>query len=176
MAQGSPIVFEEMYTRYQGGIFAICLRMLRNVDDAQEACQETFLKAWQHLGTFREENLQGWLRTIAKHESLNRIRDRRPAISLDEPRYDEEGSASFREIAVSNHALEVALIQMDLARGLRGTTTANRQAIVLRMQGLSYAEIAQVLGASLCAIKTRIWHGREHMRKALPEYSHAEAQ
>jgi RNA polymerase sigma-70 factor (ECF subfamily) len=174
MAEGSPIVFEEVYERYRGCIFAVCLRMLHNVDDAQEACQETFLKALQHLPTYRAENLQGWLYTIAKHEALNRIRDRRPHVSLDEPEYSEDGGTYFHEIGVPNHELEISLIQMDLARGLRRVTPGNRRALLMLMEGFSYAEIAQVVGASLCAVKTRIWHGRENMRKALPEYARAQ--
>ena len=85
---GQQDAYEVIVTRYQRGLFNIAFRMLGNYEDARDATQNAFVKAYQHLDSFDpEQRFFGWLFRILKNECLNVLRARRPSepVSLDMP-------------------------------------------------------------------------------------------
>src|ERR1700691_3221693 len=75
---GDVAAFEELVKRYDRKLFRIAQSVTHNVEDSQDAVQEALLKAFQHLGQFREESqFSTWLVRITVNESLRKVRKRR---------------------------------------------------------------------------------------------------
>src|SRR5580765_1571067 len=84
---GDASAFEELVNRYERKIFRLTMNITRNREDAEDAMQDAFMKAYSHLDRFQEESrFYTWLVRIAANEALMRLRKRRPnQFSLDEP-------------------------------------------------------------------------------------------
>jgi len=158
---GDAEAFGELIRRHHARVAGLCARLLDNPSDADDAAQEIFLRAHRFLGKFRgEARFSTWLYRIA----LNHCRDRRRAgarrrsVSLD-ALFEERGDATpeLREKTLSGAAQEdAAAAQAMLERLPEGP----REALLLRTQGSSYAEIAQTLDCSLDAVKARLRRAR----------------
>jgi RNA polymerase sigma-70 factor (ECF subfamily) len=73
--EGDLTSFETLYRRYSARVYGLCIRLARNAAEAQDCTQETFIRAWRHLGTFRgQSSLATWLHRIAVNEVLGRKR------------------------------------------------------------------------------------------------------
>src|SRR4030088_44991 len=85
--RGDTHAFEELVNRYEAKIFRLTMNITRNREDAEDAMQDAFLKAYSHLDRFHEDSrFYTWLVRIAANEALMRLRKRRPnQVSLDEP-------------------------------------------------------------------------------------------
>jgi RNA polymerase sigma-70 factor, ECF subfamily len=152
--QGQSWALERFYGLYHGQIYALCHRVLGRRDDAEDAMQATFVRAFRELSRFRGDSaLKTWLYRIAVNESLSILRKRR-----ESPETLEETAGCSGEPAV----LERLVVQAALAR----VKPAHRAILVLRFwEGLSYEEIAGVLGISLAAAKMRLLRARQEFRK-----------
>ena len=87
-SEGDRDAYEEIVKRYQRTLFNVALRVLGNYEDARDATQTAFVKAYQHLDGFdRDQRFFNWIYRILKNECLNVLRARRPTgpVSLDLP-------------------------------------------------------------------------------------------
>src|SRR5579871_2655206 len=76
--RGNREAFTQLYLRYRQRVYAYCLRMLGNPEEAEDMFQEVFIRIWQRAHQFAEDkSLSGWIFTIAHNLCLNRIRDRK---------------------------------------------------------------------------------------------------
>ena len=156
--------FNEFVRKYQDRIYNLCRYMLRDPQDAQDAAQDTFLKAYRGLKEFRPEaSLYTWLYRIAVNTCLDyKRRTRRTSLneSLPEDRPSDAPSPDKDlESRQRGEALQSAL------QKLPGKM---RAAIVMReIEGLSYEEIAESLQASVGTVKSRISRAREELRRIL---------
>ena len=151
---GDVDAFEELVRRYQTSIYRVALRMLGSRADAQDAVQETFVRAWRALPRFRHDSaISTWLYRIVTRRALDRIASRRSTGTLNEV----EVEAGPDPAQAAEHQERLRAIRRAMAR----LPPDQRAALVLReFEGLSYQEVAQVLGASVPAIKTRIHRAR----------------
>ena len=151
---GDVDAFEELVRRYQTSIYRVALRMLGSRADAQDAAQETFVRAWRALPRFRHDSaISTWLYRIVTRRALDKIASRRTTGTLDE--LDLEAGPDPAQAA--EHQEQLRAVRQAIAK----LPPEQRAAIVLReFEGLSYQEVAQVLGASVPAIKTRIHRAR----------------
>jgi len=151
---GDVDAFEELVRRYQTSIYRVALRMLGSPADAQDAVQETFVRAWRALPRFRHDSaISTWLYRIVTRRALDRIASRRSTGTLNEV----EVEAGPDPAQAAEHQERLRAIRRAMAR----LPPDQRAALVLReFEGLSYQEVAQVLGASVPAIKTRIHRAR----------------
>lgn len=153
--------FAEIVSRYERPLYNVALRTLGDADEARDATQNAFVKAWVNLGQFdRSRRLFSWLYRIALNESLNRLRSRRRQEPLDERLVDtgrspEEG-AEQRE---RRQQLESAMTQL---------SDGHREVLVLRhwMQ-LSYDEIADAIGVPPKTVKSRLFSARSRLGEVL---------
>ncbi len=146
--------FEVLVRRHQGGVYRVALRLLGCDADAEDATQETFVRAWRGLARFRGESaVSTWLYRIVTNRSLNVIAARRPAESLD---LDLPSVGSDpAEIAEQRERFAA------VARHVASLPPEQRVALVLRdFEGLSYEEVAAVLEVSVAAVKGRIHRAR----------------
>ena len=159
---GDPNAFGELVRRYQSPVRAF-LRKLTRGDDAlaDDLAQETFLRAWRKLETFRgESRFSTWLFGIAVNEFRTRLRrDRRHL-------WEDPGGQSAAPEPTTNPSLQG--LRLDLDEALSRLTLPERTAILLCCQhGLTHEEAAQTLRAPLGTVKTNILRGKEKLRRWL---------
>ena len=163
--------FGELVRRYQSPVRAFLARMTRgDAHLADDLAQETFLKAWQKLQTYRGgARFSTWLFGIAVNEFRMAGRRRKePAWEkVDESAAEPEEPAATRD----SH------LRLDLTEALKLLNSNERAAVVLCCQnGLSHEEAAQVLDCPLGTVKTNILRGKEKLRRRLsPAYKNYES-
>jgi RNA polymerase sigma-70 factor (ECF subfamily) len=151
---GDVDAFEELVRRYQATIYRVALRMLGSRADAQDATQETFVRAWRALPRFRHDStISTWLYRIVTRRALDKIATRRATGTLDEVELESGPDPA----QAAEHRERLGAIR----RAIANLPPEQRAALVLReFEGLSYQEVADVLGASLSAVKGRIHRAR----------------
>lgn len=173
---GDAAAFEELVNRYERKIFRLTMNITRNHEDAEDAMQDAFLKAYSHLSGFEEgSRFYTWLVRIAANEALMRLRKRRPNLfSLDEPIEGEEDIIP-REIEDWGPSPEQNYAQSEM-RGILNQVIdqldpAFRVVFVLRdVEGLSTEDTAEIVGISVAAVKSRLLRARLKLRSKLDRY------
>lgn len=161
---GDISAFDELVERYQKPVYNLAYRMLSNASDAEDAVQETFLRAFAKLSSYQETRKFGtWLLSITSHWCIDRIR-RRKVISLEFlPDISLVGGLSDgpeTEVIAHEHIGEVQ-------RWLGMLPQAYRLVIVLRYwQDLSYNEIADVTGLPASTVRMRLFRARRLLAAA----------
>jgi RNA polymerase sigma-70 factor, ECF subfamily len=173
---GDVSAFEELVQRYERKILRLTTNITRNREDAEDAMQEAFLKAYAHLASFKEDSrFYTWLVRIAANEALMRLRKRRPnQVSLDEPiaGYDD---LIPRDVEDWGPSPEQRYAQSEL-HGILDEVIEEldpdyRSVFVLRdVEELSTEETAAVVGISVAAVKSRLLRARLKLRAKLSRY------
>ncbi len=174
---GDAAAFEELVEAYKAKIYNYVLRMLGQAETAEDVAQETFIKAYSSLGSFRgASSFQTWLYRIASNlaiDTMRRRKYRQASYSLDEP-LDVSGGQVERDIedgtAGPERQLESAQLQRRVSEAILELSPKLRTVVVLyELQGLSYEEIAAIVGAPLGTVKSRLFNAREHLKKMLAD-------
>lgn len=179
---GDPAALDALVRIHQDRVYGFAMRMCRNVEDAKDILQETFLGMVRSLREFREESkFSTWLYRIAANACLKKrrrgVHDPAPEqeLSLDElmPRPDAEGRKP--EIADWSDDAERALLRGELSGRMEAAIDRlpkeYKIVLVLRdVEGLSAEETAQAVGLSVAAVKSRLHRARVFVRRELAEY------
>ena len=167
---GDTAAFDLLVERWDRKIQGAIYRFVGASEDARDLCQEAFLKAYRGLGTFKKDaRFSSWLYQIALNVCRDRLRRRRgrTLLSLDE--LDESGHEAA--VLPGPSPLELAEgrdIAQRVARAVAELPDDQREVIVLKeYQGLTFAEIADVLGVPLSTVKTRLYRGLVQLRDRL---------
>src|SRR6267154_4939423 len=170
---GDAAAFEELVNRYEAKIFRLTRNITANHEDAEDAMQYAFLKAYAHLQDFHgDSRFYTWLVRIAANEALMRLRKRRPnQFSLDEP-IESDDDVIPQEIEDWGPSPEQRYAQTEMREILSGVIDQLqpdfRVAFVLRdVEGLSTEETAEALGISVAAVKSRLLRARLKLRQKL---------
>ena len=172
---GRSSAFGELYDLHRVRIYHTAFRILRNRQDAEDATQRSFQRAFTNLARFREDSaFSTWVTRIAINEALMMLRHRR-ADKAVQGIDDTEGSfvldladkALTPEQAFSENELRAAVIH-----AISNLRENLRTVVLLReLQGLTSAETARRLGLTVSAVKARTFHARRYLRKYLePQY------
>jgi RNA polymerase sigma-70 factor (ECF subfamily) len=173
--RGDASAFESLYSRHKRALFQTALRVLGNVEDAEDALQEGLLAAYRNLKRFEgRSQFSTWLTRIVINASLMRRRSlrSRPAVSLENFSDEENTTPAEERFAAADPGPE----QIYEQRELRNLIKANlaelspvlREAFVLReSQGLSTSEAARALGVSENTLKARLWRARQQLAERL---------
>jgi RNA polymerase sigma-70 factor (ECF subfamily) len=164
---GSGEAFTQLVETYQTPVFNLCYRMLGNSDAAEDAAQETFLRAFQHLHRYDlKRPFATWLLSIAAHYCIDRLRRKKlPVFSVDE---DEEYTFEIPDIeALQPESELVHSEQREQIHTLVGSLdSTDRAAIVMRYwYDFSEAEIADSLNLTVSAVKSRLHRARKQLGK-----------
>ncbi len=167
--EGDVNAFEDLVTEHEKGVYAIAQRMTGNAEDAADMTQETFIKAYNSLSSFRgDSKFSVWLYRIATNVCLDflRSRSRKPTVSLSVE--DDDGEETQMDIADESQSpeqlLERGLTRDAVRRGLKSLSPEYRQILLLReIQGLSYEEIAEALALEVGTVKSRIFRARKRL-------------
>jgi len=158
--------FGELVRRYQSPVRAFLVRLTRgDAHLADDLAQETFVKAWRKLQTYRgSAKFSTWLFGIAYNEFRTVARQRKE-LALEDADEPAKSAADSRSD-----------LRLDLTEALKGLHSSERSAIVLCCQnGLTHEEAAQVLDCPLGTVKTNVLRGKEKLRRRLPDYQHYES-
>src|SRR6266436_9965621 len=171
--RGDTQAFEELVLRHRQKVVAVAQRITNNRADAEDVAQESFYKAFLHLEAFQEKSrFSTWLTRIAMNEAFMLLRRRRGVFEVLTESPDDgvkSGSESFVDQSPSPEEScwrheRTELLTAAINR-LRPTI---RKTMVLReIEQRSVKETAQILGTSISAVKARLFHGRQRLRRTV---------
>ncbi len=155
--------------RYHRSVFNVALRMLGNVQDAEDVTQTTFGNAFFALDSYDPRyRFFSWIYRMTVNESLNTIKRRRNVVSLD---------GSFDVPAPSGVSQGAVAAEERIGSALLELKPDDRAVVVLRhFVSFSYEEISDVLGVPVKTVKSRLFTARERMRQSLISAGHEHAQ
>ena len=171
VCMGETQLFRLLIERHQQHIFNLCYRMLRHFEDADDATQDTFLKAYRSLKQFRgDARLKTWLCRIARNECLNRLRHENMA-SLDQ-QLTTDYSFQIADLTPSPlELIEQQETQSIVHDAINKLPHQYRLVIALfHLNGLSYEEISQVMEIPMGTVKTHIFRARELLKSKLQAF------
>ena len=165
--KGDSAAFMNIVDAYQRPVYNLCYRMLGDTTEAEDAAQETFLRAYTKLKTYNaDRKLSSWLLSIASHYCIDRLRKKRyQMVSWDElpPWQAVADKKPQPEEAALTHERHDAVHQL-----LDTLPEDYRAATVLRYwYEMSYDEIAETLETSVSAIKSRLFRARQMLAEAV---------
>lgn len=176
--KGSRDAFEELFARYHRKIMHFSYRMTGDQAKAEEAAQETFLRIARAAATWQPTaRFSTWLYTIARRTTLNYIRDEKDEGDKIPIETGEERDGDFPSLQIAGPSAlnpeEMAWseeVRERFGAALQRLPETHRSAFVLnRGEGLSYEEVASVLGITVQAVKSRIFRAREMLLESLSE-------
>lgn len=167
-ARGDLDAFNTLVTTHERSVLNLCWRMLGTLPEAEDASQETFIKAWANAKSFNGGLVRPWLLRIATNTCYDalRARGRKPTGSLDALEFESEPNWSsqsppvdpvrFAETGDLGRLLETALARIPDEQRLAVT--------LCDIQGLPLAEAAEVMQISIGTVKSRLFRGRAKLR------------
>ncbi|MGQ9688396.1 MAG: RNA polymerase sigma factor [Desulfobaccales bacterium] len=169
LAKGEHAPLEELIRRHQRRLFQLAYRLLKDREEAEDALQEVFLKAYEHAGSYQPiSSVKAWLNRITANHCLNRLRRQTPHDSLDD---ESRAPVLASHTADPLEALEGADLARRLEQVLEALPEKQRQALVLKRFGdLSYQEIAEIMETTPSAVDGLIKRARQTLRKELADY------
>lgn len=166
---GDVNAYEALVKEYEKNVYNLALRMTGNSEDAADMAQEAFIKAYNSLTAFRgDSKFSVWLYRIVSNVCLDflRSRSRKQTVSLSTE--NDDGEEVELDIADETHSpeqlLDRSLTRDAVRRGLAALPPDHREILLLReIQGMSYEEIADVLGLEAGTVKSRIFRARKKL-------------
>ena len=172
-AQGGDVeAFAELVRRHERRLRLVLVRVLGDDRDAEEATQDAFVQAWRHLDRYRgDAAVFTWLYRIGVNEALARKRRKR-LVTTELTESEAESSSHAPRETQPEAGAEMAETRAHVERALAALPEDYREAVVLRdLVGLSNEEVADALGLSLAAAKSRIHRGRMQLRALLEPHA-----
>jgi RNA polymerase sigma-70 factor, ECF subfamily len=178
LRRGDTAAFNTLVNERSGEIFGLLYRLTENREEARDLTQETFLRAFQSISSFRgESDLRTWIYRIAINQARNRWRwwkRRRRDVTVSLDSSDETGRQSLIATLKSDTSRdpEKDTLARERERALRkalgGLRRVYREAVILRdIEGFAYEEIAVALDINVGTVKSRLARGRQELRQKL---------
>ena len=176
---GDMDAYRELVERYQQRIHSVVLGIIGNFEDALDITQEAFIKAYNHLPSFRRHSgFYTWIYRIAYNLAIDERRKRYRHVEQTTGEVLELDRASHKNrnapgsllstAAGPDESLERSELRSDISAALDTLSAEHRAVIVLReIEGLSYSEISDVVGCSKGTVMSRLHHARKKMQEAL---------
>ena len=174
--EGEPNAFGTLIERHNRLCLAVAYSILRNRCDAEEEVQAAWVQVWEHLGSYQRQGcFCAWLRRIVSNQCLMRLRKARlvPQISVDEV---SESAGAFRIETIDQRGLPEELVGDDqvsrvLMQEISRVPAILREVLIMRdLNHLVMRDIAQQLGISVPAVKSRLMRARLEMRHRLAKH------
>lgn len=172
---GRSSAFGDLYERHRSMVYHTAFRILRNQQDAEDAVQRSFQRAFVNLDRFREDSaFSTWVTRIAINEALMILRQRRAHSSLPENNIDDPEVLYGLDLVDKGPSPEQALAENELraavTHSISNLRESLRKVVLLReFQGLTISETARRLGLTVSAVKARAFHARRHLRRYLEQ-------
>jgi len=167
---GDTKALDDLFRRHRDAAFGIAYRLLGAREDALDVVQESFIHVLRGIDGFRgQSSFRTWLYRIVTHAALDyrRYRSHRQADSLDAENAPEPPATGPGEPSPQEEAQEHDL-RRAIDEALANVSEKNRAALVLyALEGMSYKEVAEVLGISIGTVMSRIFNARQRLRELL---------
>jgi RNA polymerase sigma-70 factor, ECF subfamily len=178
LRRGDRREFARLVDAYSGLLHRLALKMLGNEPDAEDVLQNTYLKAFQHIGEFEgRSSLSTWLYRIASNEALMLLRKRRPETTFTDTALEEDDNNNIDPVQFTDWCClpEEEFLTTEshaaLDHAVQHLPETLRIVFILRdIQNLSIQETSQALGLSETAVKTRLLRARLRLREELSSY------
>ncbi|MCS7338112.1 MAG: sigma-70 family RNA polymerase sigma factor [Verrucomicrobiae bacterium] len=174
---GELEAFEELVRRYQERIYATIYHMTANHEDACDLAQETFIKAYDALRTFKgESSFFTWLYRIAVNKTINFLKQHRGRIqmSLNDLDFNAEHDPEIVAlISEKTPRREVNLVELQqrLNEALQKLSENHRLVVILHdVQGLPHEEIARIMDCNVGTVRSRLFYARQQLQALLSDY------
>ncbi|MHC4659063.1 MAG: sigma-70 family RNA polymerase sigma factor [Planctomycetota bacterium] len=176
---GDSAAMERLILKYQNRIYNVILKMCANADDAAELTQETFVKIIESIDKFEgRSSFYTWAFRIAVNLTLNycqrSVRLGYRSLDADDDEHDRRAETQLKEFLSDNSSPDPAAVAQNkelyqiVVKALTKLDDGQRAAVVLRdIEGMSYAEIAEVLDVQLGTVKSRLSRGRSRLKEIL---------
>ncbi|MFB3882216.1 MAG: sigma-70 family RNA polymerase sigma factor [Armatimonadota bacterium] len=173
---GDQAAFGELVARYKDAVFGVAFHRLGDFEEARDVAQEAFVKAYLNLPKLRDgAAFSHWLYRIADGTAVDALRRRRGELSLDSSDAFEAGTGRLQPAPgglkpAATPAAADAVVAHQVREALSQLTEADRLAVVLHyVNGYSHAEVAQFLGTTAGAVKTRVSRAKAKLREEMAE-------
>ena len=175
---GDKIAFARLVEKHKQSVHGLCFRLLGSGEEARDAAQEAFVRAYTGIGDFdARQPFAAWVLRIARNHCIDLLRRRRPTLALAEGRSEEGPEAGIApelpdHFAVSGEQrVQEEEAQRDLDRAVAALPPRYREVIALfHVQHRSYAEIAQTLGVPMGTVMTWLHRARKELKAQLSEH------
>lgn len=175
--QGDLQAYDELVKRYQERIYATVYHMTANHEDANDLAQESFVKAYQALKSFKGgSSFYTWLYRIAVNKTINFLKQRknRQHMSLNDLDFNAEHDPDLVALIsdkTPRREAGLAELQEKLNGALQKLSESHRMAVVLHdVQGLSHEEIAKVMHCNIGTVRSRLFYARQQLQALLADY------
>lgn len=170
--RGSLDAFNSLVLHYQSGVYSLAYRIMGERESASDAAQEAFIVAYRRLETYRGGNFRSWLLRIATNTCYDELRrrKRRPATALDDlpGAESDDGPALPADSETPEQAVQQGELQHAIQNCISGLQLDQRTVLLLSdVEELSYQEIAEITGANIGTIKSRLSRARLGVRRCL---------
>ncbi len=175
--RGDLAAYDELVRRYQERIYATIYHMTANHDDANDLAQESFIKAYQALKTFKGgSSFYTWLYRIAVNKTINFIKQRKNKYHLSLNDLDINAENDPDLVALVSHKTPsrdagLSELQKKLNESLLKLSEPHRMVVILHdIQGMSHEEIAEIAGCNVGTVRSRLFYARQQLQGDLAEY------
>jgi len=175
---GRRAAFDELIERHQRRAVSVAYRLLNNMHDALEVCQEAFVRAYRNLHTLEDpERFGSWLLRIVTNLSLNFRRSRGPRLSFEDCLLPEDGTRE-EQLPDAAHSedrpgarLMAAELQQRIQAALADLPPLQRTALVLfSIEQMPQKEVAEIMNCSVEAVKWHVFQARKKLKEQLADY------
>lgn len=171
--QGDAEAFEQLYRLHSSRVFALCLRMLKNTDEAEDLTQQTFLTVFRAICTFRSQSaFSSWLHRVTMNCVLMHLRKKvSHQVSLEEiMQTGEEPGSTRKELAHHDLRLKGLIDRLSIDKAIARLPARLKRTLVLYdLWGCEHAEVAKILACSAGTSKSQLHRARRRLRELLPK-------
>ena len=176
-AKGDLGAYDELMRRYQQRIYGTLYHMTSNHEDANDLTQETFIKAFQALKSFKGgSSFYTWVYRIAVNRTINFLkqRTRRASMSLNDLDFNAEHDPDLVSLIsekTPRRDIALAELQEKLNAAMQKLSEDHRMVVTLHdVQGMSHEEIAQIMNCNTGTVRSRLFYARQQLQALLSDY------
>jgi len=175
--QGDLAAYDDLVRRYQERIYATIYHMTSNHEDANDLAQETFIKAFQALKSFKGgSSFYTWIYRIAVNKTINFLKQRknRSHMSLNDLDFNAENDPDLVALVsekTPRREANLAELQEKLNEAMHKLSEPHRLVVTLHdVQGLAHDEIAEIMECNIGTVRSRLFYARQQLQAYLSDY------
>jgi RNA polymerase sigma factor (sigma-70 family) len=175
--QGDMRAYDQLVQRYQERIYATVYHMTSNHEDANDLAQETFIKAYSALKSFKgDSSFYTWVYRIAVNKTINFLKQRKNkvSLSLNDLDFNVENNpelVAFVSDKTPRRDIALSELQEKLNVALQKLSDVHRMVVTLHdVQGLSHEEIATIMDCNVGTVRSRLFYARQQLQAHLSDY------
>ncbi len=175
--RGDLAAYDDLIRCYQERIYATIYHMTSNHEDANDLAQDTFIKAFQALNSFKGgSSFYTWVYRIAVNKTINFLKQRknRTHLSLNDLDFNAENDPDLVALVsdkTPRREAQLAELQKKLNEAMQQLSEPHRLVVTLHdVQGLAHEEIAQIMDCNVGTVRSRLFYARQQLQATMSDY------